>query len=225
MDLRGYGESDPAKNGDYSMEAFASDVAAVADALGLQKFVLVGHSMGGAVVGAYAGKHPERVAGILFADPVGDLAMLPKESINQWMAGFEPQRYEAFREQWFGEMLVTARPYTREQVMAGLRRASREVVAAAARAMAAYDPVPELKAYGGPMLTVVTAQNQESYSLQNVINGLPSKEMKDVSHWLQLDNPSGFNALMDDFLGQVEGGSKQKGLRSAKAGQDTNCES
>jgi hypothetical protein len=58
------------------------------------------------------------------------------------------------------------------------------------------------------MLTVVTPQNQESYSLQNVIPGLPSKEMKDVSHWLQMDNPSGFNTLMDDFLGQAERGAR-----------------
>jgi pimeloyl-ACP methyl ester carboxylesterase len=222
FDLRGYGESDPATNGDYSMEGYASDIAAVADALGLQKFVLVGHSMGGAIVGAYAGKHPERVAGLLFADPVGDLSKLPKDSIAQWMSGFEPQRYEAFREQWFGEMLATARPSTRDQVLADLRRVPREVVAASAKAMAAYDPLPALKAYGGPMLTVIAAQNQESYSLQNVVPGLPSKEMKDVSHWLQLDNPSGFNVLMDDFIGQVEG-SKSKGLQSAKTGQGVSC--
>ena len=208
FDLRGHGESELAKNGDYSMEAYASDVAAVADALGLQKFVLVGHSMGGAIIGAYAGKHPERVAGLLFDDPAGDLSKLPKESIEQWLKGFEPQNYGTFSEHWFGEMLVPARPATREQVLAGLRKTPREVVAASARAMASYDPIPALKAYGGPMLTVVTPQNEESYSLQNVVQGLPSKEMKDVSHWLQMDNPSGFNALMDDFLSEVQRGAR-----------------
>jgi pimeloyl-ACP methyl ester carboxylesterase len=208
FDLRGHGESEPAKNGDYSMDAYASDVAAVAEALGLSRFILVGHSMGGAIVGAYAGKHPDRVAGILFADPVGDLTRVPKESIDQWLKGFEPQSYEAFREQWFGEMLVPARPATKEQILSDLRRAPREVVAASVRAMASYDPVPALKSFNGPMLTVITPQNQETYSLQNVISSLPSKEMKDVSHWLQLDNPSGFNSLMDDFLGEVQRGAR-----------------
>jgi pimeloyl-ACP methyl ester carboxylesterase len=164
--------------------------------------------MGGAIIGAYAGKHPDRVAGLLFADPVGDLSKLPKESMEQWLKGFEPQNYGTFSERWFGEMLAPARPSTREQVLSGLRKAPREVVAASARAMASYDPIPALKAYGGPMLTVVTPQNEESYSLQNVVQGLPSKEMKDVSHWLQMDNPSGFNALMDDFLSEVQRGAR-----------------
>jgi len=208
FDLRGHGESDAAKNADYSMEAYASDIAAVVDALGLQKFVLVGHSMGGAIVGAYAGRHPERVAGLLLADPVGDLAMLPKEAMEPWLRGFEPQNYEAFREKWFGDMLAPARPATKDMVLADLRKSRREVVAASAASMVSYDPVPALKGFPGPMLTIVTVQNQESYSLQNVIPRLPSKEMTDVSHWLQLDNPSGFNALMDDFLGEVEKSSK-----------------
>src|SRR6266540_6312894 len=42
FDLRGMGESEPAANADYSVEGFAEDVAAVADALGLERFVLVG---------------------------------------------------------------------------------------------------------------------------------------------------------------------------------------
>src|SRR6476659_5678336 len=37
FDLRGMGESETARNGDYSVEGFAEDVAAVADALGLRR--------------------------------------------------------------------------------------------------------------------------------------------------------------------------------------------
>src|SRR5262249_46254159 len=40
LDLRGHGDSDPAEDGDYSIEGLAGDVAAVADQLPLRRFVL-----------------------------------------------------------------------------------------------------------------------------------------------------------------------------------------
>src|SRR4051812_43541567 len=61
LDLRGHGQSGEPPDGDYAIASMASDIAAVADALGLRRFVLVAHSMGAAVAGHYAGDHPDRV--------------------------------------------------------------------------------------------------------------------------------------------------------------------
>src|SRR5436305_342754 len=49
LDFRGHGESDPAEDGDYSVHGLMGDVAAVADQLGLRRFLLAGHSLGAAV--------------------------------------------------------------------------------------------------------------------------------------------------------------------------------
>ena len=46
-DLRGHGESDHAPDGDYAPDVVAGDVEALADALGLGRFALVGFSIGG----------------------------------------------------------------------------------------------------------------------------------------------------------------------------------
>src|SRR6266508_2399049 len=64
LDLRGHGRSAPPRDNDYAIDSLAGDVAAVVDRLGLNRFVLVGHSIGGAAAIAYAGAHPERVAGL-----------------------------------------------------------------------------------------------------------------------------------------------------------------
>ncbi|MEZ0309083.1 MAG: alpha/beta fold hydrolase, partial [Ramlibacter sp.] len=74
IDLRGHGRSDAPASGDYSVPALAEDIAAVTDALGLKRFVLVGHSMGGAAATAYAGKHPDRLAGLVLAGTPGRAA-------------------------------------------------------------------------------------------------------------------------------------------------------
>lgn len=72
LDLRGSGKSGPPDDGDYSIEALARDVASVVDSLDLRRLVLVGHSQGATTALAYAGAHPERVAGLVLIDsPTG----------------------------------------------------------------------------------------------------------------------------------------------------------
>jgi pimeloyl-ACP methyl ester carboxylesterase len=56
---------------DYRGEAFVSDVEAVVEKLKLPRFVLVGHSLGGAVAIKYAGAHPDRVAGLVVVGAPG----------------------------------------------------------------------------------------------------------------------------------------------------------
>src|SRR5205085_2092881 len=77
LDFRGHGRSAPPPDGDYSIAGLAADVERVADALALERFVLAGHSMGGAVAVAYAGANAQRVGGLLLLDPAADGRALP----------------------------------------------------------------------------------------------------------------------------------------------------
>ncbi|OUM97888.1 MAG: alpha/beta hydrolase [Paenibacillaceae bacterium ZCTH02-B3] len=61
-DLRGHGDS-AAPEGVYSMETLADDVRKLLDHLGLERVVLLGHSLGGYVTLAFAERYPERLAG------------------------------------------------------------------------------------------------------------------------------------------------------------------
>lgn len=66
-DLRGHGTS-PAPEGVYDMDTMANDVFALLDGLGVQKFVLIGHSMGGYVSLAAWKMHPDRVLALGLID-------------------------------------------------------------------------------------------------------------------------------------------------------------
>lgn len=66
FDHRGHGRSDhPADVSAYSLDRLARDALAVADALDLGRFRLLGHSMGGMVARRLVLAHPDRVDGLV----------------------------------------------------------------------------------------------------------------------------------------------------------------
>ncbi len=68
FDMRGHGDSDCDPEGRYDHGTMALDVEAALDSLGIDRLVLVGHSMGGRVAMHFAGDHPERMAGLVIVD-------------------------------------------------------------------------------------------------------------------------------------------------------------
>lgn len=68
FDARGRGESDWDPQRNYYTDAYLADLEAVVDGLGLDRFVLVGHSMGGTTSYCYAAKHPQRLAALVVED-------------------------------------------------------------------------------------------------------------------------------------------------------------
>jgi pimeloyl-ACP methyl ester carboxylesterase len=68
LDQRGHGDSDWDPEGRYDTESMADDLEAVTEALGIDRFVLIGFSMGGRVSMVFGGRHPERLAGLVLVD-------------------------------------------------------------------------------------------------------------------------------------------------------------
>ncbi|MBU0554970.1 MAG: alpha/beta hydrolase [Alphaproteobacteria bacterium] len=68
FDARGRGESDWDPGRNYYTDAYLSDLEAVVDALELEQFVLLGHSMGGTTSYVYAARHAERLAALIVED-------------------------------------------------------------------------------------------------------------------------------------------------------------
>jgi pimeloyl-ACP methyl ester carboxylesterase len=79
-DHRGWGESDAPQHG-YTIADLADDAQGVIDALGLQRFVLVGHSMGGKVAQLLASRRPRGLEALVLVAPSPPTPMaLPDEA-------------------------------------------------------------------------------------------------------------------------------------------------
>jgi pimeloyl-ACP methyl ester carboxylesterase len=68
LDQRGHGESEWSPEMDYTTESQAADLGAFVDAQKLDRFVLVGMSLGGVNALAWAGAHSRRLAGLVLVD-------------------------------------------------------------------------------------------------------------------------------------------------------------
>jgi pimeloyl-ACP methyl ester carboxylesterase len=198
FDFRGHGRSEPAKNGDYSIAGMAGDIAAVVDTLGLDRFVLVGHSMGGGVALVYAGAHPDRVAGLLLVDPIGDGKQVSAADAKAFVGGFE-SNYESASQKYWTE-IAGPDSAIRGRLLADLRATPRATVVPVLRSVMQFDPDPALARYHGPMLSVVTPYNDQGFSLHRLGKGFPHRVVQGTGHWIQLDRPAEFNQIMDEFL-------------------------
>jgi pimeloyl-ACP methyl ester carboxylesterase len=123
-DLRGHGDSEWAKGSSYSLADYVYDLAALVRHLGLERFAMIGHSMGGMIALTYAGTFPERVTRLAVLDGVTVLPGRAPKPMHEQIAN------------WIGELDAIAARAPRR--LAG--------IADAAARMAAYNPrlTPEL---------------------------------------------------------------------------------
>ena len=172
------------------------------DSLGLDQFVLAGHSMGGGAALVYSGAHPERVAGLLLVDPIGDGKKIADAEAQPLLDGLQSS-YDATIQGYWTE-IVGPNSAVRERLLADLRATPQETVVAVFREVLRFDPDPALDRYRGPKLAVVTPYNDAAFSLHRLGKGFPHKIVTGTGHWIQLDKPDEINLLLDDFLNHIK---------------------
>ena len=104
-DLRGSGQSETTP-GPYTIDLLVDDLRALVEKLALDGVALVGHSMGGSIVLAYASRYPDGVRAVV---GVGAPAELPDAARRAWPTGRRRSRRRAW-ERWPRRLPRTASP-------------------------------------------------------------------------------------------------------------------
>lgn len=86
MDLRGRGHSDKPSEG-YALEYHLRDINCLLDDLGIDRAVIMGHSLGAFIGLAFAAENRDRVDRLILVDGGGDLS---KEQMDKVFAGIKP---------------------------------------------------------------------------------------------------------------------------------------
>ena len=87
LDQRGHGDTDWAPDADYSIDAQREDIRGFADRLGLDRFVLVGQSMGAINGLAFAVAHPERLSALVMIDAGPEVRRRGSSRIREFVNG------------------------------------------------------------------------------------------------------------------------------------------
>ena len=205
LDLAGHGRSGRTRK-DYTMEAFGQDVKAVADELKLDRMVLVGHSMGGAVILEAAKLLGGRVVGLVPIDTLVDVEQSsdPKETdavMAKMQADYEGQTTAFIRQYLFAP---TTPPAVAERIVAQTTRFPAEIAISALRnnwnykAAPAFDviKVPIVAVNGDRFPTNFDANRRHAPQFDALI-------MKGVGHYPMLEDPARFGRLLDEALRKV----------------------
>jgi pimeloyl-ACP methyl ester carboxylesterase len=108
MDHRGHGDSDWDSERRYGVEFLVRDVEAVRESLGIDRLVVIGHSLGGRIATLFASRHAERMAGLVLVDIGPDVDARGKTRIQLDIGANQTPRFGSIAE--YARALTLAYP-------------------------------------------------------------------------------------------------------------------
>lgn len=219
VDLRGHGDSDWDRSAtpDYTYARQAADVDALAQALDLRDFVLIGHSMGGMIASVYAARYPGRVRALVIVD--SNLVMTPERIAAYSVVGNREGREYASEEEFVANYRVrpggsTAAPEVLRYIARHSGRrfedgrwrhkvdrkvyANRELIDSFALWNDIRIPALLMKADRSGRMTQAAIDEIRSRAPQVEVATVP-----DSDHHVTLDNPAGFIEAARRFLATI----------------------
>lgn len=213
-DLRNHGRSPHAP--DMSYPALAHDVLALLDREGIDRALVLGHSMGGKTAMTLALQHPERVRALVVADiaPV-DYGRHGHSEIIAALQGLALD--ELSSRQQADAALAAAIPnaMVRQFLLTNLQRQQdrfqwRIPLATLAAQLPQLGSFPELSApYLGPTLFLYGARSDyvRAEHHERIMQLFPQAQIERIDnagHWLHVEQPQAFAARLDEFLQEVD---------------------
>lgn len=219
LDQRGHGESDWARPAAYGTEDFAADLLGVLDALGWERAILAGHSMGGHNSIAFSAWHPARVRALVVID---SRPALPEERLTMMhRRGERPlRRYATADEAVTAFRLLPRDTVAAPALLAHVARAglvqhdggwSYRFDPESSRARRPVDGWTLVDRITAPTLVVrgewsPVLPREMAERLRGAIPGARLVEIPGAFHHLVLDRPAEFTAVLADFLSDhIEG--------------------
>lgn len=201
LDLPGHGMSDKPET-KYDMDLFAAAIDAVMKDAGVERAVLVGHSMGTPVVRQFYRKYPKKTLALVIVDgglrPFGT-----KEQREQFMAPLRGPGYKDVLTQMFSQMSATLSDADKERIKSSFRNTPQPVLVSAMESMAV-DSLYATDKINVPVLAVLAKSPYWPADTEQFLRSLaPDLEYQmwdGVSHFLFLDKPKEFNAAVIAFL-------------------------
>ncbi|MDN5795223.1 MAG: alpha/beta hydrolase [Intrasporangium sp.] len=198
LDLRGHGASEQAADAGYSIEDFADDVAAVTAASGLERPVVIGHSMGGLVALECAARGLACAAVLL--EPAAILDQRGKDYFLRSVPAVAKDTDGAWRRRFAERIMLPTDTARRDEILAGMPLTDVRVAAAAMRGMGEYDAAAALRRVEVPVLVIVATSPEDLDAVRSLCPTVTTGQTVGAGHFHQLEVPEQVNLMIDRFL-------------------------
>lgn len=217
LDQRGRGLSDWAAPASYHTQSYVEDLEDLVAHVGLQRFVLLGHSLGGANALEYARQHPGRLLGLLIEDigpgssSQGDGAARIRREMGQTPLQFESWEvarafWQAARPGLSQEGLASRLAHSMQERDGAITwRHDQQGIAEARLSIEPTDLWPAVRALDCPSLFIRGARSDflppaTLHAMTACNPHVRTVEVADASHYVHDDQGPVFNALVAEFL-------------------------
>jgi pimeloyl-ACP methyl ester carboxylesterase len=214
-DLRGFGETRATPP--YSVDQYADDAAALLAALGVDRAVVAGLSMGGYVAFAFWRRHRRRVRALVLADTRAGADSEEARARRRELSALARQKgsvavADAQITGMVGKTTREQRPEVVEAMHRMLAAAPvRGIVGALEAMMARPDSTLTLQTIDVPTLVVVGDEDvltpeKEARAMHEAIEGSRLEVIAGAGHVSNVEQPDAFNRVLGEFLsGLAEG--------------------
>jgi pimeloyl-ACP methyl ester carboxylesterase len=198
-DLRGHGRS-PVPGGAYSVEDFASDVAALASSLDIKGATVIGHSLGGLVAFVLPALYPGVAGRVVALDSPLVLAADVAAGFRQLGTHRREDFRQTLREASHGAVSVDTDPAVRAQILAAQDATDLDCfIAVSQRAFAnCYEDL--VAKCDVPALLVTASIPNDLERLGRLCPQLQVGKVVGSGHFLELEVPDQVNAMLDRFI-------------------------
>jgi pimeloyl-ACP methyl ester carboxylesterase len=223
FDSRGHGESVAGDTG-HSIDNLADDLRSVLEGLDLRDAVLVGHSMGGMAVQAFAIRHPdvlhERVRGLVLQSTASHNLVSDARRVRETLERLSrlgPDLTAVMRPRNLGFLLARIgfgddpHPSHVEATREMLAACSRDTTRAAGTALLSLDLTEGLPSIDVPTLVLVGTADaltppRDSRRIADLIPGARLVEFPGAGHMLMYERTEAVDALIMEFARECQAG-------------------
>lgn len=215
-DLRGHGQTPDPDDRPYSVDTLADDLARFVDALGLDRPIVCGLSLGGMVAQTYASRHPHRLSALVLAGAPTPTPLSVSERLQRSLLPrtiVPVARLIGYERMKKGLIRVQEKVHGKEAMGAFTARdlppMSTEAFARAVRCFASFDKTQvDLRKLTMPTL-VMYGENEPPFirehaeRLQQVLPDVTVRVLPDAGHASCLDAPEAFTDAVRRFLNET----------------------
>jgi N-formylmaleamate deformylase len=208
LDVRGRGLSSASDTLDYSLDAQAADLLAFANALGLPRYSVVGHSMGGRIGIRAARAQPVGLARLVLVDPpVSGPGRRPYPSQLPWYVdsmrvareGTDAEGMRAFCPTWTDEQ--------RQLRAEWLHTCDERAIITSFEGFHADDVHADLPQVAVPVMLMTAGRgdvvrHEDIDEIRTLVPNLVHSHVANAGHMIPWDDEGGFYRAFGDFLGE-----------------------